>query len=221
MSGRAIAAAIFDMDGTLLDSEVIYGAAFQDARAALGLPPDEAAFHAVVGLPTPAMRPTLTAALGPRTDAFLAAWDAALAPAFDRPVPVKPGAVDVLAALAARGVPLAVATSTRTGPARDRLAKAGLDHRFAHVVGGDAVERGKPAPDIYLRAAALLGADPAACAAFEDSEVGTRAALAAGCRVVQVPDVVPPTKDFAASGQVVAATLLDGARALGLIGGPA
>ena len=215
MSG-AIAAVVFDMDGLLLDSERLYLAAFRQAEAATGAGADDALYARLVGTDERTGMPVLQAALGEATAAFAAAWEARTKVALAGAIPVKPGVRDLLAALAAAGTPFAVAPSTRTAAARSRLGEAGLGG-FAHVVGGDAVARGKPAPDIYLAAAERLGVAPGACAAFEDSEAGTRAALSAGMRVVQVPDLVKPSPAFAASGQIVAGDVLEGAGALGLI----
>ncbi len=105
-------------------------------------------------------------------------------------VPWRPGAVDLLADLRARGVPCALVTMSYrrfVEPVLDAL-PAGT---FAAVVTGDAVARGKPYPDPYLKAARLLGADPAACLAIEDSNTGARSAVAAGCTVLCVPNHVP------------------------------
>ena len=85
--------------------------------------------------------------------------------------------------------PRAVATSTRRERARAKLARRGLLARFAALVGGDEVARGKPAPDIFLLAAARLGVAPADCVVLEDSEPGVRGALAAGMMPIMVPDL--------------------------------
>jgi beta-phosphoglucomutase-like phosphatase (HAD superfamily) len=82
-----------------------------------------------------------------------------------------------------------VATSTRTVKAERKLAAANMRGFFHAVIGGDQVERGKPAPDIYLRAAAALGVLAANCGVFEDSEPGLCAAHASGARAVWIPDL--------------------------------
>jgi HAD superfamily hydrolase (TIGR01509 family) len=105
-------------------------------------------------------------------------------------VPWRPGAVDLLADLRARGVPCALVTMSYrrfVEPVLDALPPG----TFAAVVTGDAVARGKPYPDPYLKAARLLGADPTACLAIEDSNTGARSAVAAGCTVLCVPNHVP------------------------------
>ncbi len=105
-------------------------------------------------------------------------------------VPWRPGAVDLLTDLNAAGVPCALVTMSYrrfVDPVIDGLA----DAAFAEVVTGDAVERGKPYPDPYLKAARLLGVDPADCLAIEDSNTGARSAETAGCAVLCVPNHVP------------------------------
>lgn len=213
MTPRAV---LLDMDGTLLDSERVYLATWRAAREAAGLAPDDGLYRRLVGLPGPAAAARVRAAEGGAAAAAIEReWDARIAAAFDDPVPCKAGAVALLEACRAHGIARVVATSTRTPSARRRLEKAGLLALVDAVVGGDAVERGKPAPDIFLEAARRAGAPPGACAAFEDSETGVAAALAAGlAAVVQVPDLSPPARTD--DGRIVAPDLVAGARAAGL-----
>jgi HAD superfamily hydrolase (TIGR01509 family) len=110
-------------------------------------------------------------------------------------VPVKTGVVELLDFLAAKGLPLAVATSAARATAERNLGRAGLLERFTALATRDDVENVKPAPDIYLEAARRLGVPPAHCVAFEDSSVGIVAAHAAGMRAVMVIDILPPTEE--------------------------
>ncbi|HYC65319.1 MAG TPA: HAD family phosphatase, partial [Reyranellaceae bacterium] len=107
-------------------------------------------------------------------------------------------AVEMLAWLGARGLPLAVATSSRSSWVETHLGMARLLHHFKAYAARDHVERGKPHPDLYLEAARRLGVDPRNCIAFEDSNVGIRAASAAGAMPIMVPDVVQPTPEVRA-----------------------
>jgi HAD superfamily hydrolase (TIGR01509 family) len=102
--------------------------------------------------------------------------------------------VEMLAWLAERAMPLAVATSSRSSWVEKHLVTADLFHRFKAYAARDhvAAGRGKPHPDIYLEAARRLGVRPDHCVAFEDSNVGVRAAAAAGAMPIMVPDVAPP-----------------------------
>lgn len=102
---------------------------------------------------------------------------------------VRCGVRELLDHLAGHGVPLAVATSSHRCLAEAMLADTGLARYFRALVGGDEVERGKPSPEIYLAAAARLGVSPSGSLAFEDTSVGTDAALTAGMAVVLVPEL--------------------------------
>jgi len=122
-----------------------------------------------------------------------------------------------LRALEQQGIPCAVATSTRTETAIGHLRKASLHSYFRATIGGDRVTRGKPDSEIYLKAASELGVSIEDCAIFEDSDPGTLAAIASGARVVQVPDVKPPSAALKENGHLIAETLLGGARKIGLV----
>jgi HAD superfamily hydrolase (TIGR01509 family) len=103
-------------------------------------------------------------------------------------VQARPGAIELLEGLIQAGVPVAVASNSRREFVERTLSGAGLlDGRFGAVVSVEDVQRPKPAPDIYLEACRRLGAEPAACAALEDSPTGVSAAVAAGMYVIGVP----------------------------------
>ncbi len=211
--------ALFDMDGLLLDSERACVAAFNDTAAAFALPPMPGVALSCIGLRGDGVKATLKAALDGRAEhgAFYTAWGQRISLAFAEGIPVKAGVFELLEALQSRGTPCAVATSTRTIHAEAHLQKAGLRGYFQAVIGGEQVRHGKPAPDIYLKAAEALGVQAPDCVAFEDSDPGTMAAMAAGATVVQVPDMKPPSADLRANGHVIAPTLLEGAARVGLI----
>jgi beta-phosphoglucomutase-like phosphatase (HAD superfamily) len=104
---------------------------------------------------------------------------------------------------------MAVATSTRTKRATEKLGDAGLLDYFKIVIGGDQVEQGKPDPEIYLKAASALSSAPSRCLALEDSANGVKAAVAAGMTVVQIPDLVPPSDELLQLGHIVLSSLAD------------
>ena len=175
------AAALFDMDGTLLDSSVAVVASWTEFAEDHGLDVEEV-LHAVHGV-----RAVESVAR------FLPAElvEAETAKLLEREMHLTEGIVEIagaaalLEALPAAGVPVAIVTSAPRDLAIVRLEAAGIPIPPVFVTGDD-VERGKPAPDCYLLAAERLGADPARCVVFEDSEAGLRAGLAAGARVVVV-----------------------------------
>ena len=92
---------------------------------------------------------------------------------------------------------MAVATSTARPKAEAQLKKAGIFHNFDVLVTRSDVAIGKPHPETFLKAATLLGVDPASCLALEDSHNGVRAAAAAGMSTIMVPDLLPPTPEIA------------------------
>jgi HAD superfamily hydrolase (TIGR01509 family) len=122
---------------------------------------------------------------------------------YHRALPLLPGAVDAVRGLAARW-PLALASSANRSLIDLVLRDSGLAPCFAASVSSEEVPRGKPAPDVYLEAAARLDVHPGACAAVEDSSNGLRSASAAGMRVVAVPNRdYPPAEDALALADVV------------------
>ena len=143
-------------------------------------------------------------------------WDAEIDKRHAEGIPVKPGVREVVEEIRERDLPYMIATSTPTERAHQVLAKAGLSDLFPKLIGGDQVASGKPAPDIYLAAARLLEKVPAHCVAFEDSANGVKAAHAAGCRTIQIPDIVQPDPELLALGHHVAPDLMAGAKHLGL-----
>lgn len=204
-ASMTIAATIFDMDGLLIDSERIALRTFQQVCDQYELGDQFALYLRLLGTTDETSKITLQETLPERVqvDAFMGCWATRYVDQTRTAVPLMNGVIELLDHLELIGMPRSVATSTRTDHAQGKLEQSGILHRFAHVTGGDQVSQGKPAPDIYLKAAHRLGAHPAQCLALEDSPNGVRAAVAAGMQVIQIPSLVQPDADLRAFGHTV------------------
>ena len=202
---------VFDLDGVLIDSERLWDQARRqvatghkgrwraDATAAmLGMSSVEWSRY---------MRDTLGVELAPDQIVDLVVAD--LLEQYRRNLPLIPGAMAAVHRIGRRW-PLGLASSAGRLVIDTVLAVAGLQHAFQATVSSEEVPRGKPAPDVYLEAAVRLGQPPQACAAVEDSANGIRSAIAAGLRVVAIPNRdYPPPASVLAKAQLVIEDLAD------------
>lgn len=181
---------IYDLDGTLLDTEPMFIETTNAILARFGMTLDPAIRAQMIGRPTPAAVPLMIDLTGiaMTADAFIEERDRLLHDLFPAAVP-RAGARELTLHLARHGVPQAVATSSSAHTlARKVLSDPAWFASFDAIVSAEEVPHGKPAPDIFLEAAHRLGADPASCLVFEDAPSGVAAALAAGMYVVAVPE---------------------------------
>jgi HAD superfamily hydrolase (TIGR01509 family) len=194
MLRNPVEAVLFDMDGLLLDTEVIYIEAMQQAARSLDREMALDFCHSMVGVPEQECSLMIAAYYGEgfSIEEFRARFYGLLRGLLETGIPLKPGVVELLDFLADRGLPLAVATSSARKTAERHLSHAGLLDRFTALATRDDVERAKPHPDLYLEAARRLGIAPERCIAFEDSNVGLEAAHAAGAMAFMVPDLLQP-----------------------------
>ena len=191
----ALHGVVFDMDGLLLDSERMWADCLLAACTDLGISFDRQGCLDMIGKSAHASRLVLLERIQSehQVDTLLGV----VSERYDheivkRAIPLKPGVLELLSFLDDRGLPRAVATSTRHERAVRKIAAAGIGERMNFVIGGDQVSRGKPEPEIYLRACAAMGLVPTNCMAFEDSPTGLTAAHRAGLRTVLVPDLLEP-----------------------------
>ena len=200
-----IEAVAFDLDGVLLDSEELWdevreglayerGGRWHEGAQAdmMGMSSREwsAYMHERIGLSEP-------------PEEINAEVVRRMLERYRRELPLIPGAVEAVERLAARW-PLGLASSSNRELIDAALEVAGLSRYFRVTVSSEQVERGKPAPDVYLEAASRLGVTPERCAAIEDSQNGIRSAKAAGMRVIAIPNPrFPPPEEVLAEAAVV------------------
>ncbi|HVV10668.1 HAD family phosphatase [Amycolatopsis sp.] len=190
------AAVLWDMDGTLVDSEKLWDVALYEAADWLGGTLSEEQRLTLVGSNMDATARYLLEVTGhdttPERVADTGSWIRdRTADLFGDALPWRPGAREALAAVRAGGLASALVTSTERSLTELALNTIGREFFDVTVCGDEVDGRNKPDPEPYLRAARLLGADPARCLAVEDSKPGTESAVAAGCLVLVVPNDVP------------------------------
>jgi HAD superfamily hydrolase (TIGR01509 family) len=202
---RELQGVLFDMDGLLVDSEPLWFEVECAVMARLDGRWSEADQQALIGGSLPRTVSYLLARAGrPASPQDVGRWlvDGMTELLMSRPLTMLPGAGELLAEVRSAGIPHALVTSSER-PIMDAVLRQ-LGVGFTATVCADDVTRGKPDPEPYLRAASLLGADPRACVALEDSPNGAASAEAAGCRLIAVPSLVPIR---AQDGRMIVASL--------------
>jgi HAD superfamily hydrolase (TIGR01509 family) len=202
-------AVLFDLDGVLLDSEHLWDEVRRQVVEERGGRWGEDATLAMQGMSSPEwsryMRQVLAVPLTERQ--VNQAVVAGMLDRYAEELPLLPGAREAVERIGRRW-PLGLASSSNREVIEEVLKVAGWQEAFAVTVSSEEVERGKPAPDVYLEAARRIGSSPDRCAAIEDSANGIRSALAAGCPVVVVPNLrYPPPPDLLAEADLVVGTL--------------
>ncbi|MGW4059002.1 HAD family hydrolase [Amycolatopsis sp. NPDC004747] len=209
-------AVIFDLDGVLVDSERIWDEVRRAVVAEHGGTWREEATRALQGMSTPEWARYLVEELGARLSppAIATLVVKRMAARYAEEPPLIPGAVDVVRQVSARW-PVAIASSSPVILIKGFLDVTGLP--VGAAVSSEQVGAGKPAPDVYLRAAELLGVAPAECGAVEDTTNGLRSALAAGMAVYAVPNPhFPPDPEVLKQATAVVEKITDLPGALGL-----
>ena len=194
-----VRAVIFDLDGTLTDTEKYFQRAWAEAGARSGFELDREKTLALRSLGMPFVDEQLKGWFG---GSFRTAEIKALCHSIfntiakENGVQLKPGAKELLAWLKSKGIVTALATAGTTDRAQKQLTETGVIGYFDKLISSNMVSRGKPAPDTYLHACSVLGVRPEEAIAVEDSPNGIKSAYAAGCRVIMVPDQTEPDEEI-------------------------
>ena len=194
-----VKAVLFDMDGTLIDTEKYYRIFWPKALAQFGyhMTDEQVLFMRSLGRPFAPKQ--LKEWFGEELD-YYAVRDRRkqlMEEHLDRVgIELKPGAVEILEALKKRGIMAAVATATDLERTEKYLRLVGLREYFDRLISATQVKEGKPSPDIYVYACEQLGLAPEECIAVEDSPNGVKSAYGAGCRVIMVPDQTEPDEEL-------------------------
>ena len=195
---RPVKAVVFDMDGLLINTEVLMRDGMLAAATALGLDLPMDAFMRMIGTPSTRTYEILHEQFGADfdVDGYLEDVSRRFHDDLDLETLLKAGVVELLDHLDAAGLPRAIATSSPHEAVEAHLIPTGILNRFNAVIAKGDYARGKPAPDPFLNAAKALGVAPEDCLALEDSHAGVRAAHAAGMMTVMVPDLLDPTEEM-------------------------
>jgi len=190
-------AVLFDMDGTLINTESIYMDEWRRAAALQGFELSSDLWHRFLGRPTHECLREMKNELGDgfNVEEHVAEWRPRLTQRLATEVPVMPGARELLTYLDDSNVKTTVVTSASRSSAETYLSTAGLRPHFASIITWDDVSFGKPHPEPFLMGAALLGVSPSRCLAIEDTEAGVRSAHGAGAVPIMVPSLKQPGPD--------------------------
>jgi HAD superfamily hydrolase (TIGR01509 family) len=204
-----IEAVVFDLDGVLLDTEELWDEARREVADARGGRWRDEAQRAMMGMSSPEWSRYMHEAIGvpDPPEEISKEVVARLEALYRERLPLVPGALEAVGRIAERW-PLAIASSSNRPLIDLFLELTGTGGLFRATVASEEVERGKPAPDVYLKTARRLSVAPTSCAAVEDSENGIRSAEAAGMRVIAIPNrVFPPSDEALALADAVLGSL--------------
>lgn len=201
---------VFDMDGLIFNTELLYPRVATELLRRRELLLTQELTDAMMGRPAPDAFAVMINwhGLTDTIDMLSAESEEIFSAILEDSLELMPGLLELLKGLEQAGYPKGVATSARTATAEDLLGRFDLVERFEFIIGGDKVSRGKPDPEVYLAAADRLGLAPGEIAVFEDSHTGCKAAIAAGTYAIAVPGDHSRAHDFNGA-KFVANTLAD------------
>lgn len=193
-------AAIFDMDGTMVDTEHIQSQAFESILREYDVEPQYTK-HGTIHTPGATSQEIWDAlkeahGITADTEELIARKRQAVIEVLSKGIEAMPGVADMIMELKAYNIPLAIATAARRNRTELIIEKIGMTKHFSVFITGDDVVQTKPNPASYIAAAKALGVAPENCVAFEDTDVGVQAAKAANMKVVAVPNQYTYKMDF-------------------------
>lgn len=191
--------AIFDMDGLMFDTEQIWQKNWNEVAREMGIELAEEFKYNICGTSGRLMDSVIEKYYGVEDGSVISA-DVKKRVHDDliESTPEKPGVHEILEFFAEKGVRMAVASSSSEEVIRRNLQNTDTEKYIEAIVSGVGMKNGKPAPDIFLKAADMLGIDPKDCYVFEDAFNGVKAGYAAGCRTIMIPDMSQPTDEIRA-----------------------
>ena len=208
--------AIFDMDGLMFDTEAIWQEGWRVMAEKNGYEPSADFGRDISGTSGEVMRDVVRRYY-PKVDvdAFIAEERVIVEERLSKEVPIKPGLFEILELFRRSGVKMAVASSSQPAMIRRNLQMTNTIAYFEVVLSSTEVARAKPEPDVFLKAAELLGLAPEDCYVFEDSFGGVRAGAAAKAATIMIPDQLQPTDEIRALTGGVFSSLAEAAEAIG------
>ena len=188
---------IFDMDGTLFDTEKVYQIGWAESAKEFGHIYNPEFHKSACGTNGEDTR-NCVRRYYPDIDpeAYIQACRKKVHHLLTISVPEKPGVHEILEFVKDKGLKIALASSSQPNIIANNLKKTNTEQYFEAIVSGSDVEKGKPAPDIFIRAAQLLDLDPSDCYVIEDGKNGVLAGVSAGCTTIMIPDLVKPDQEL-------------------------
>ena len=189
--------AIFDMDGTLFDTEKLYRQAWIETADTFGVERKPEIAAEMSGGSVEKILVTIPQFF-PEIDAneYFLRVVKRVRKEIEEKLEIKQGVVEILNFFKENKIPMAIASSSATEDILKNIQRTGISQFFNEIVGGDQIQNGKPAPDIFILAAKKINLQPEDCYVFEDSANGIRAAHAANCVPIMVIDQTPPLPDI-------------------------
>ncbi|MDA1208556.1 MAG: HAD family phosphatase [bacterium] len=211
-TNKKIEAVILDMDGLMIDSEVIFLEALKKSSATFGHDMESDFFLCCIGRTDADTKKMIQEEFGsdfPVENMYMKTKEIFNQMRRAGQIKKKKGLMALVHFLQSNNIPRAIASSSEKNVIADNLKLQGLEDAFLHFVGGDQVLRGKPDPEIYLAAASLIDFEPSSCVVLEDSEPGIRAANAAGMTTILIPDIVKPSDEIQQIANIVLPSLIE------------